>query len=51
MNSNSIEQNWDAIWYRVIENFLATMVLEKKKDSLKKLKSVKTPFHLSLLGN
>jgi hypothetical protein len=51
MNSNSIEQNWDAIWYRIIENFVATMVLEKKKDSLKKHKSVKTPFHLSLLGN
>ncbi len=34
-----------------IENFLATMVLEKKKDNLKKHKSVKTPFHLSLLGN
>jgi hypothetical protein len=34
-----------------IENFLATMVLEKEKKHFEETQKKKTPFHLSLLGN
>jgi hypothetical protein len=51
MNSNSIEQKWDAIWYRIYWEFSSNYGVGKKKNTLKRHKSEKTPFHLSLLGN